>query len=684
LLLVVLCLAAAVRFWYLDSVPPGLTHDEAGHGQDAVAILYGARPIYETIGYGREPLYDYVVATAMAIAGRSDYLVLRSVSALFGVLAVAISYWWIRRAFGVWEALLTSGMLAVSFWGVSVSRQGLRSAVLPALLAGAVVTWWRGAFDSERRPIRGYGWFALSGLLVAATLWTYMAARVTWVIFLAMPLYLAFTDRPRFRQRWPGMALVLLVAMLAASPMFIWLWRHPGMEQRFSQLDEPLRRLAQGEVGQLWTNGLQALGMFTLRGDDLWMYNIPGRPLLGLVEGLLFYAGLLLAIWQWRRPQYALALIWLAAGLFPSVVTGLSASSTRAVGLLPVLYLFPALAIGSIKQRVKIPAIAVGVFVVLLVALMGVQTSRAYFGEWAEAPNVRVAYHTTLFEIGQSLKQESLPPDTSVVVSSITPGRFHDPYALDMVTRPVELDLRWVDARSALVFPPRAARLIVPALAPLDPALAALVAPYVDLVEARRLQPDDLNPGFDVYDWDSIAALQAGLLGLGDAPAFWADGAGFPIADPTSIYRPLELPADLGHTVALLGYEMASPVVAHGEELALITYWQILAVPDPALETVLFAHVLDPAEGGRSIAGQDRLDAPSWNWHVGEVFAQVHRIRIEADIPSGAYPIELGAYTRPIPSPVDPNPPTTRFPLYAGGSVVSDRILLPPVQVKEP
>jgi hypothetical protein len=241
-----------------------------------------------------------------------------------------------------------------------------------------------------------------------------------------------------------------------------------------------------------------------------------------------------------------------------------------------------------------------------------------------------------------------------------------------------------MDGRSALVFPSRAARLIVPALAPLDPALAGLVAPYADLVEARRLRPNDLNPGFDVYDWDSTAALRAVLSRLDDQSAFWADGATFPVADPTSVYRPLELPADLGHAVALLGYEVAASVLARGDELVLTTYWRVLAVPDPELETVLFAHLLDPTEGGRSIAGQDRLDAPSWNWRIGEVFAQMHRIPVDADISSGVYPVEVGAYTRPIPSPVDPNPATARFPLYAGGSAVSDRILLPPVQVTEP
>src|SRR5512147_1818896 len=85
-LAVLFLLAVFLRVWQMDRLPPGLTHDEAGHGQDAISIVQGARPLYQTVGYGREPLYDYAVALAMAALGRTDYLVLRWVSALFGLL----------------------------------------------------------------------------------------------------------------------------------------------------------------------------------------------------------------------------------------------------------------------------------------------------------------------------------------------------------------------------------------------------------------------------------------------------------------------------------------------------------------------------------------------------------------------------------------------------------------------
>jgi hypothetical protein len=43
--------------------------------------------------------------------------------------------------------------------------------------------------------------------------------------------------------------------------------------------------------------------------------------------------------------------------------------------------------------------------------------------------------------------------------------------------------------------------------------------------------------------------------------------------------------------------------------------------------------------------------------------------------------IEIGAYTRDIPSAVQPNPATTRLMVYDGDKASGDRVLLSPAQV---
>jgi len=71
--------------------------------------------LYETVGYGREPLYDYVVRVGHADLCE-NYLTLRIVSALAGLLLIVVMHFWVRRAFDVPTAMATSAFLATSLW----------------------------------------------------------------------------------------------------------------------------------------------------------------------------------------------------------------------------------------------------------------------------------------------------------------------------------------------------------------------------------------------------------------------------------------------------------------------------------------------------------------------------------------------------------------------------------------
>src|SRR5215217_1065111 len=91
--LLLLVIAAPTRLLGLDALPPGLFHDEAYEGIDAVRILNGARPIFLPENYGREPLYAYVMAGLIALDGPTVVAV-RATSALFGLLLIPAAWFW--------------------------------------------------------------------------------------------------------------------------------------------------------------------------------------------------------------------------------------------------------------------------------------------------------------------------------------------------------------------------------------------------------------------------------------------------------------------------------------------------------------------------------------------------------------------------------------------------------------
>ncbi len=83
------------------------------------------------------------------------------------------------------------------------------------------------------------------------------------------------------------------MAALVAAPLFLYLANNPGLEVRIDELSAPLRAAAGGDLAPLWANARGALRLFTIEGDRTWRYNLPGKPFLGPVMGVLFYVGLL-------------------------------------------------------------------------------------------------------------------------------------------------------------------------------------------------------------------------------------------------------------------------------------------------------------------------------------------------------------------------------------------------------
>jgi hypothetical protein len=712
---VILLAALALRLCQLSSIPPGLTHDEAGHGHDAAAVLAGYRPVYFTVGYGREPLFDYFNAAVLAVAGQSA-LALRASAVFWGLAALGGAYLWASAAFGPRVALGAAALMAVSFWPLAVSRQALRSGMLPGLFALAAWAWWKYYYLPGASRLQGsasprlsllsplsrssFGLF-LFPVLLAACLYTYLPARGLWLLF---PLFLAYTILvcPR-NSRWKitnlqspisNLTRATLTALLAAAalalPLFAYLWTHPGAEQRLAMLDGPVAALRQGDPGPLLSNAAQTLLMFAWpgSGDHFLAYNLPGRPVFDPVVFALFAGGLVLCLRRWREPACAFALLWLALGIGPSLLTGPEAATTRSLGALPVIYVIPALAVeraskffsantrrhaGELGRNVwadfvpwrirgSIPWLLFGAWV----AFAGAVTARDYFVAWGQSPEVRAAYQSTL--VAELAYLDAQPQGGAVVLSSVYPSAPHDPYIAEAALRRADLHLSWIDGREAFLFPKAAqARLIAPASAPLHPLFEA----WLDAPGKRIHQhPDDLDPYFDVYEWEPPAALKAALAEAGTG-AIWTGGN-----------QVQALPARFGNAVELAGYRWLTPRVAPGDTGVLLTFWRVLdpqsvgpRVP-PAFGTdaVLFIHLLN-AEGA-IVAQQDRLDAPSWDWQAGDVAAQLFRLAVPPEAQSGAYSAALGIYNRSD---------GARLPLTGtAGEVLGDSVRLEPLHLDPP
>jgi hypothetical protein len=356
-----------------------------------------------------------------------------------------------------------------------------------------------------------------------------------------------------------------------------------------------------------------------------------------------------------RRPGSAFLLLWLGFGLIPTLVIGAYTSTLHSIAVQPVVCILPAIGAVTLVRALarrdlrKLAAGFAALWAVVL-ALTGAQTAREYFVTWGRSADVRAAYFHTLAEITARLNAD---PGGVVELSSPFPEPPLDPFIGQLRVQNSAVDLRWMDARLAVLLPSvDEARLIASADAPLDAHLADLLRP--EHVERVELRPDDFNPHYDVYRLRPNEA-RARLADLMRAPAGGQRAA-------------------FGGAVELLGCRVDAAQIVPGGTLEVGTLWTVL---DPGAlgpipptqythELVIFVHALDKS---RALIGQqDVLGVPASDWRAGDAFLHVHRIALPDPLPDGRVRLQVGLYRRPD---------VERLPLTVGGRPAGDALELP-------
>ncbi len=155
-LLLIIIVAAMLRFWQLGQVPPSPDWDEAALGYNAYSILKTGRDEYGTwfpltlrsFDDYKPPLYMYLAIPSVAVFGLETWAV-RLPSAIMGVLAVIGTYFLVRELFRnslitYHLSLITSFLLAISPWHIQFSRIAFEANVGVTINIWAVVCFLKG------------------------------------------------------------------------------------------------------------------------------------------------------------------------------------------------------------------------------------------------------------------------------------------------------------------------------------------------------------------------------------------------------------------------------------------------------------------------------------------------------------------------------------------------------------
>ncbi len=409
--LAVTLLALFLRVWQLNQVPPGLWWDEATQGLDAAELLHGVFRIFYTSALGKEPLYIYLTAPFAAAWFGAPFAV-RLAGALLSVLMVPALFACGRALFfehpraGAWAGLAAAILWTTNFWAQSISRIGFQVNAFPLVLTVAVLAWLNYARRPDARRSLTFG--ALAGL----TLYTYLAARFTPALWVALFLLL---PRDRRRAMRPTVGRAILAFALVALPIAVYFALHP--QDFFGRINT--FGVTQGAAAVVKPETLSWAASYTLKaflgilGDPIARHNLPDQPSFTPVAAGLFALGAVvgLAAVALRRHQGALtALLWWALLCIPAI---LSRSSTphypRLFGALPAAMLIAALPFGFAAQgllRVRRRAVA-PVMGLLLAALLVFETThlaRAYFVDWAQKTDLYTFFQQDLWTVGEQVR----------------------------------------------------------------------------------------------------------------------------------------------------------------------------------------------------------------------------------------------------------------------------------------
>lgn len=454
-----------LRVWRLPQTPPGLWYDEGYYGMDALWMAETNHyPPFVVGNNGRESLWPYLLVWSTSVLGNTTFA-LRWLGAVVGVLTVPIMYCFAlvlsipfagqkaSRPWRYWLALAAMGWLTVSWWHLHISRSGFRLVLLPPLLMLCLYFWILGVSRHEKKSSSEPGSrlakviysstfnFALAGLFLGLSQYTYLSARFaplifgglvilwTWQIYQAARLRGQNRHHPpavvsshAVRHLWWGLFVTAVAAGLTFAPLGLFFFNNPDT---FSSRTSDVI-FSPDSFTEVLAHLLQSVSLFLGAGHELYRHHLPGRAMLGWLEIPFFWLGLLslLRPVYLRRAEIQLVLLGFLVMWLPALLASPPVHALRPIGLMPFYYfivtiglyhvsvflsqIWPARPNRSLSRR---PSYTFALAFAVFISLSGLINGVDYFRRWANDPEVYKEYNGPLVDLTHSLLDLSQSSD---------------------------------------------------------------------------------------------------------------------------------------------------------------------------------------------------------------------------------------------------------------------------------
>ena len=393
--LLIFGLTAFLRLWDLSEIPPTIHGDSAECAIRGLEILRGiAGDVFALSDWYFTPYAAFLPYTAsLALAGTS-VLSLRLPSALVGTLCMIPLYFLVRGWLGRRAAQIATTLFALSHSAIHFSRIGLWN--IQALFLELVAFAFLAAALRKGSALLA----SCAGIAAGLGFYTYTGGRLILVVSVAL-LALQLLFGP-WRRLFHVAGFVAAGFAVAMTPMIFNYITDPdvfeadraGSVFAFAESNRAHVESRTGETspsGILRVQAIRSLRGFFNHGDQSGQYATE-QAVTSPVTAFLALAGLLIALVRFRDTESRLVLLWAGLGLLlGSILIINPPSQTRLIVLFPVPFIFAALAIDTMFQRldrqggrwVGLLSMAVCVLVIGQAAVFNLGGYRRYV-EWID------------------------------------------------------------------------------------------------------------------------------------------------------------------------------------------------------------------------------------------------------------------------------------------------------------
>lgn len=393
ILLIILLIAAFLRFYQIDSNPKSMYGDGMTAVYDAYSIFKTGHdqkgnfmPLVFSLGGGRPGGYIYATVPFAAIFGPTA-LAARMVSVLSGIGIVFLLYLLAKRLLPQNAALVIAALTAINPWSLSLSRGPFESHFALFLTLLGVYAFIRGGF-----------WLLIMALSFGLASQTYGTYRLTIPLMTILLLFYLPTFHVGTRFKKPFLLFSLLI--ITASTIFsVYLTVSRGREDRFdiinifkdptlrSQISQKVKNerlldtLPPNLASLIHTPGIELAGILAenyfsnllpdflfLHGDGQVRHNPAEMGEFFWIDAVLLIFGI---IYLYKNKKRLLLLLsgWIAIAPTATSLVG-GAHALRSSLLLPPLLILSGVGLWNLLEKRRYP---------LLLTLLGVLFAVQFF-----------------------------------------------------------------------------------------------------------------------------------------------------------------------------------------------------------------------------------------------------------------------------------------------------------------